>query len=50
MSILNRQKFSRRPSDFESREAYLEHELITMSPRRWRLNLPGRDFRFEIEE
>lgn len=35
---------------FESREAYLEHELTIMSPKRWRLNLPGRDFRFEWED
>lgn len=37
-------------SQFVSREAYLEHELKIMKPRRWRLNLPGRDFRFEWED
>jgi hypothetical protein len=37
-------------SEFESREAYLNHELQIMQPRRWRLNLPGRDFRFEWED
>lgn len=37
-------------SEFESREAYLEHELTIMQPRRWKLNLPGRDFNFEIED
>ena len=38
------------PSDFESREAYLEHELQIMQPKRWRLNLPFRDYRFEPED
>ncbi len=37
-------------SDFGTREAYLEHELTIMEPRRWSLNLPGRDFRFEMED
>lgn len=37
-------------SDFDSRSDYLDHELIIMKPRRWRLNLPGRDFRFEWED
>ncbi|MCP4165694.1 MAG: DUF3360 family protein [Chloroflexi bacterium] len=37
-------------SEFSSREAYLEHELVIMNPRRWKLNLPGRDFNFEIED
>ncbi len=36
--------------EFASREAYLEHELTIMDPRRWKLNLPGRDFNFEIED
>ncbi len=36
--------------DFESRSAYLDHELIIMKPKRWGLNLPGRDFRFEMED
>jgi len=36
--------------EFATREAYLEHELKIMSPRRWGLNLPGRDFNFEIED
>ncbi len=35
---------------FASRAEYLDHELTIMAPRRWRLNLPGRDFRFEIED
>jgi hypothetical protein len=40
----------RRSSEFESRSDYLDHELTIMQPRRWRLNLPGRDFRFEWED
>lgn len=40
-----------RPSgDFASRRDYLEHELTIMSPKRWGLNLPGRDYRFEWED
>lgn len=48
-----RQSYSelhRPASEFDSREAYLNHELQIMQPRRWRLNLPGRDFRFEWED
>ena len=37
-------------SEFESREQYLEHELQIMSPKRWRPNLPFKDYRFEIED
>ena len=37
-------------SEFASRSDYLDNELIIMNPRRWRLNLPGRDFRFEWED
>jgi hypothetical protein len=36
--------------DFDSRSKYLDHELTIMRPRRWRLNLPGRDYRFEWED
>ena len=36
--------------DFDSREDYLDHELTIMQPQRWRLNLPGRDYRFEWED
>ena len=40
-----------RPSkQFASRGNYLEHELTIMSPRRWRPNLPFRDYRFEYED
>ncbi|WP_445776949.1 DUF3360 family protein [Shewanella sp.] len=37
-------------SEFATRDAYLENELKIMKPRRWGLNLPGRDFRFEWED
>nr|WP_234418503.1 DUF3360 family protein [Dongshaea marina] len=37
-------------SEFAKRSDYLDHELIIMKPRRWRLNLPGRDFRIEWED
>lgn len=37
-------------SEFESRSDYLDHELQIMQPKRWGLNLPGRDFRFEWED
>jgi len=37
-------------SEFTDRSAYLDHELQIMKPKRYRLNLPGRDFRFEWED
>ncbi|MDO4907829.1 DUF3360 family protein [Neisseria sp.] len=37
-------------SSFDSRDAYLEHELQIMQPKRWRINLPFRDYRFEFED
>ncbi len=37
-------------SEFESREQYLEHELQIMAPKRWRPNLPFKDYRFEVED
>lgn len=36
--------------EFSSRSEYLDNELTIMKPKRWGLNLPGRDFRFEIED
>ncbi len=53
MSQEHSQKYStlsRPRSEFATREAYLEHELQVMSPRRWRPNLPMRDYRFEWED
>jgi len=37
-------------SSFKTRTEYLENELKIMNPKRFRLNLPGRDFRFEWED
>jgi len=37
-------------SHFATRREYLEHELQVMAPRRWRPNLPFRDYRFEWED
>ena len=37
-------------SSFESRDDYLNHELQIMQPKRWRPNLPFRDYRFEYED
>ncbi|WP_397447671.1 DUF3360 family protein [Polaribacter sp. R77954] len=37
-------------SEFDSRTEYLENELKIMKPRRFKLNLPGRDFKFEWED
>lgn len=40
-----------RPSrEFEKRSDYLDHELQIMRPKRFGLNLPGRDFRLEWED
>lgn len=36
--------------EFSSRAEYLDHELQIMSPKRWRPNLPFRDYRFEWED
>jgi len=44
------QALHRPSSEFASRSEYLDYELTIMKPRRWRLNLPGRDFRFEWED
>lgn len=37
-------------SRFASRNDYLNHELQIMQPKRWRANLPFRDYRFEFED
>lgn len=36
--------------EFKSRADYLNHELSIMNPKRWGINLPGRDYRFEVED
>lgn len=46
-SYLSRHKPAK---DFPTREAYLNHELQILNPKRWRLNLPFKDYRFEIED
>ena len=40
----------KKASEFESRGAYLEHELSIMNLKRWRVHLPFRDFGIEIED
>ena len=40
----------KKSKEFKSREEYLEHELLIMKFRRWRINLPFRDFNIEFEE
>lgn len=37
-------------SEFATRDEYLQHELQIMQPKRWRVNLPLRDYRFELED
>ncbi|MCK6262826.1 DUF3360 domain-containing protein [Vibrio sp. ZSDE26] len=44
------QELHRPASEFANRSDYLDHELQIMKPRRFGLNLPGRDFRFELED
>ncbi|ASJ72028.1 DUF3360 family protein [Granulosicoccus antarcticus] len=44
-------QLNRKPrSEFATRTEYLDHELQSMSPRRWKPNLPIRDYRFEFED
>jgi len=48
---MNSYKEQHKPaSAFETRSDYLEHELQIMKPKRYALNLPWRDFRFEWED
>jgi hypothetical protein len=44
------QKAHRPASKFASRNEYLNNELKIIRPKRWRLNLPKKDFNFEIED
>ena len=37
-------------SEFATRSDYLNHELTIMNPKRWSINLPGRDFSFALED
>ncbi|GAK82680.1 integral membrane protein rhomboid family [Vibrio ponticus] len=47
---LSYEKQHKPSSEFASREQYLEHELQIMAPKRWRPNLPFKDYRFEVED
>ena len=47
---LNYEQKHKPSSEFDTREEYLEHELQIMAPKRWRPNLPFRDYRFEPED
>lgn len=44
------EKLHKPSSEFATRDEYLEHELQSMQPKRWRPNLPFRDYRFEFED
>lgn len=47
----NSYKELHRPSsEFARRQDYLDYELSIMNPRRWGINLPYRDYRFEYED
>lgn len=46
-SYKNRRK---KAKEFEKREDYLEHELSVMNFKKWKINLPFRDFNIEIED
>lgn len=43
-------KKRKKSSEFEKREDYLEHELLIMKFRRWKVHLPFRDFHVEVED
>lgn len=48
--MIKYRKAHRPSSEFKNRSEYLDHELQIMRPRRYKLNLPIRDFRFEWED
>ncbi|MDO4894430.1 DUF3360 family protein [Moraxella sp.] len=50
MSSKSYQELHKPSSSFASRDAYLNHELQIMKPKRWTINLPFRDYRFEFED
>ncbi len=43
-------KLHKPSSSFASRDEYLNHELQIMKPKRWQINLPFKDYRFEFED
>ncbi|MEC7475145.1 MAG: DUF3360 family protein [Pseudomonadota bacterium] len=44
------QELHKPKGNFATRTEYLEHELAIMAPKRWGINLPFRDYRFEYED
>lgn len=40
----------KKSSEFDKRQDYLEHELLSMKFRRWKVHLPFRDFHIEFED
>lgn len=40
----------KKSSEFKTRNQYLEHELSIMNFKKWKINLPFRDFNVEIED
>ncbi len=44
------QELHKPKGNFATRAEYLEHELEIMAPKRWGVNLPFRDYRFEYED
>lgn len=46
----NYQTLHKPQAQFATRKDYLDHELEIMAPRRWGMNLPFRDYRFEYED
>ncbi|TWO32996.1 DUF3360 family protein [Seonamhaeicola sediminis] len=44
------QEKRKKSEEFKSREDYLEHELLSMKFRRWRIHMPFRDFHIEFED
>ena len=47
---LSYQELRKPSSEFDTRDDYLNHELTIMKPKRWKINLPGRDFSFSMED
>lgn len=40
----------KKSKEFKSRDEYLEHELSVMNFKKWKINLPFRDFNIEVED
>ena len=50
MTNTSYKELHRSSSEFARRQDYLDYELSIMNPRRWGINLPYRDYRFELED